>query len=69
MNVSMDKSMGPADATWLPLGSIRKSVAMMLFFLEFKGAFAPSKTFVILNLDSGSLSGPLRSCLLPWSLP
>lgn len=43
MNVSMDKSMGPADATWLPLGSIRKSVAMMLFFWNLKVHLLPQR--------------------------
>lgn len=39
----------------------------MMFSQQFKGAFAPSKTFVILNLDPGPISRGQRNLIgYPW---
>lgn len=55
MNVSVDSLWGSAVAMVASPDSPRQSVAMM-FSLQFKGVFAPSKAFVFLNLDPGPVS-------------
>lgn len=66
MNVSVD-SLWVLLVQWsLPLNSPRQSVAMILS-QQFKGAFAPSKTFVFLNLNPGPISREQRIMIgHPW---